>query len=102
MLHELDIMGDQASSEINQTDDHSLSDPHVDEAGKVLLTLVELNLLVLREEDHSSHIQTLIDSLSIHHIMSHYIQNIELRGYENEKHALCVTLIKPTLKSCQL
>lgn len=81
-------MGDQASSEINQTDVHSLSDPHVEEAGKVLLTLVELNLLVLREEDPSSHIQTLIDSLSIHHIISHYIQNVELRGYENEKHAV--------------
>ncbi|XDV34163.1 hypothetical protein PO909_004359 [Leuciscus waleckii] len=82
MLHELGIMGDQASSGINQTDVHS------SEAGKVLLTLVELNLLVLREEDPSSHIQTLIDSLSIHHIISHYIQNIELRGYEKEKHAL--------------
>ncbi|KAK7124536.1 hypothetical protein R3I94_018794 [Phoxinus phoxinus] len=63
MLHELDIMGDQASSEINQTDVHSLCDPHVDEAGKVLLTLVELNLLVLREKDPSSQIQTLNDSL---------------------------------------
>jgi len=77
-------MDDQASSEINQTDVHSISDPRVDEAGKVLLTLVELNLLVLREKGPSSHIQTLIDSLSIYHIISHFIQNIQLRGYENE------------------
>ncbi|KAK9957850.1 hypothetical protein ABG768_012054 [Culter alburnus] len=64
MLHELDVIGDHSSSEIKQTDIHSLSDPHVDEAGEVLLTLVELNLLVLRKEDPSSHIQILNDLLS--------------------------------------
>ncbi|XP_048058386.1 cytosolic phospholipase A2 gamma-like isoform X2 [Megalobrama amblycephala] len=64
MLHELDVIGDHSSSEIKQTDVHSLSDPHVDEAGEVLLTLVELNLLVLRKEDPSSHIQILNNLLS--------------------------------------
>lgn len=68
MLHELDVIGDHSSSEIKQTDIHSLSDPHVDEAGEVLLTLVELNLLVLREEDPSSHIQILNNLLSGIHI----------------------------------
>ncbi|ROL45812.1 Cytosolic phospholipase A2 gamma [Anabarilius grahami] len=64
MLHELDMIGGIASSEIKQTDIHSFSDPHVDEAGEVLLTLVELNLLVLRKEDPSSHIQILNNLLS--------------------------------------
>lgn len=69
MLHELALTGDHTSSETKQTDVDSLSDPHVDEAGKVLLKLVELNLLVLRKKDPSSHIQILNDLLSgIHHM----------------------------------
>ncbi|XP_016407168.1 cytosolic phospholipase A2 gamma isoform X2 [Sinocyclocheilus rhinocerous] len=60
---ELDMMGDYASSDIKQTDIRSLSAPHADEAGQVLLNLVEVNRLVLREEDPSSHITFLNDLL---------------------------------------
>ncbi|XP_016146677.1 cytosolic phospholipase A2 gamma [Sinocyclocheilus grahami] len=60
---ELDMMGDYASSDIKQTDIRSLSPPHADEAGQVLLNLVEVNRLVLREEDPSSHITVLNDLL---------------------------------------
>ncbi len=52
-------MGDHASSDRKQTDVHSLGAPHVDKAGKVLLALVEVILLVLREEDPSSQIKSL-------------------------------------------
>ncbi|XP_016299975.1 cytosolic phospholipase A2 gamma isoform X1 [Sinocyclocheilus anshuiensis] len=63
ILGELDMMGDYASSDIKQTDIRSLSAPHADEAGQVLLNLVEVNRLVLREEDPSSHITVLKDLL---------------------------------------
>lgn len=67
--YESDLMGDHASSDRKQTDVHSLSAPHVDEPGKVLLALVEVNLLVLREEDPSSQIKSLNGLLKgIHHI----------------------------------
>lgn len=41
----------------------SLSPSHVNEVYQVTLTLVELNILVLREEDPSSHIEILYDLL---------------------------------------
>uniref|UniRef100_A0A672PPJ2 PLA2c domain-containing protein n=1 Tax=Sinocyclocheilus grahami TaxID=75366 RepID=A0A672PPJ2_SINGR len=58
---------------IKQTDIRSLSPPHADEAGQVLLNLVEVNRLVLREEDPSSHITVLNDLLrGIHHITNRF------------------------------
>uniref|UniRef100_A0A671LUK6 PLA2c domain-containing protein n=1 Tax=Sinocyclocheilus anshuiensis TaxID=1608454 RepID=A0A671LUK6_9TELE len=59
--------------DIKQTDIRSLSAPHADEAGQVLLNLVEVNRLVLREEDPSSHITVLKDLLrGIHHITNRF------------------------------
>ncbi|XP_051526381.1 cytosolic phospholipase A2 gamma isoform X2 [Myxocyprinus asiaticus] len=60
--HESDVMCYHAPSGKEQTD-HLLSSAQVDEVCQGLLTLVELNLLVLREEDPSSHIEILYDLL---------------------------------------
>ncbi|XP_052388572.1 cytosolic phospholipase A2 gamma [Carassius gibelio] len=62
---ELDTMGDYASSGVTQTDIGSLSAPHGDEAGQLLLNLVEVNRLVLREEDPSTNITILNDLLRV-------------------------------------
>lgn len=56
-------MADLSSSETKLTDIQSLSAQHLDKARKLLLTLVQLNLLVLRSEDASSQVKTLNELL---------------------------------------
>ncbi|XP_056336049.1 cytosolic phospholipase A2 gamma [Danio aesculapii] len=60
---ESEMMADLSSSETKQTDIQSFSARHLDRAGKLLLTLVQVNLLVLKNEDPSSQVKTLNDLL---------------------------------------
>lgn len=93
-----DLMDDQASSDRKQTDVHSHSAPHVEKAGKVLLALVEVNLLVLKEEDPSSQIKILNGLLKgIHHItdmskLSTGAKTLSAVPLKMRKHALSISV----------